>query len=229
MYARIYATYFGSNVQIGNAWIDDNHGEMGIYEYLWKHALNSDETYEGIYKYCDFVSDIFSSKCTKYQIQASDEPGDVDIYNIYAPLCKISSSSNTTYISIGSMVNGFDPCSDYYVDASLNLKEVQGSCKTYTLVGLQIINTKLNRHFNQFLFLISYIIHFTSLFLFLIYSAIGWTDSPQSDKVSPRKWDNCVEDMLLSYWLQRGLTFATVRGADLVIWFLAINQSEHSP
>ncbi|KAM5565635.1 serine carboxypeptidase 1-like [Rosa sericea] len=114
-------------IAIGNAWIDDNHGEMGIYEYLWTHALNSDETYEGIHKYCDFGSDNFSSKCTKYRIQASDELGDVDIYNIYAPLCNLSSSSDTIYISVGSAVNGFDPCSDYYVDAYLNLKEVQAA------------------------------------------------------------------------------------------------------
>ncbi|XP_062020303.1 serine carboxypeptidase 1-like isoform X1 [Rosa rugosa] len=114
-------------IAIGNAWIDDNHGEMGIYEYLWTHALNSDETYEGIHRYCDFGSDNFSSKCTKYQIQASHELGDVDIYNIYAPLCNLSSSSDTIYISVGSAVNGFDPCSDYYVDAYLNLKEVQAA------------------------------------------------------------------------------------------------------
>lgn len=92
-------------MQIGNAWIDDNHGEMGIFEYLWTHALNSDETYEGINKYCDFVSGNFSSKCTKYLNQASDELGDVDIYNIYAPLCNLSSSSSDTiYISVGSAV-----------------------------------------------------------------------------------------------------------------------------
>ncbi|CAL2234227.1 unnamed protein product [Prunus armeniaca] len=112
-------------IALGNAWIDDSTGQLGIYDYLWTHALNSDETNAGIHKYCDFASDNSSSSCDKYQNQAMDEAGNVDIYNIYAPLCKISQAKSPS-TSTGS-VNGFDPCSDYYVDTYLNLAEVQAA------------------------------------------------------------------------------------------------------
>lgn len=82
------------NLQIGNAWIDDSTGELGIYDYLWTHALNSDETNAGIHKYCDFASDNSSSSCDKYLNQAGEEAGNVDIYNIYAPLCKTSQAKS---------------------------------------------------------------------------------------------------------------------------------------
>ena len=77
-------------VQIGNAWIDDNTGYKGIYEYYWTHALNSDETNSGINKYCDFLTGNFSSACYDYQNQGDVEMGGIYIYNIYAPLCNPS-------------------------------------------------------------------------------------------------------------------------------------------
>ena len=49
-------------MQIGNAWIDDNTSIMGMFDYFWTHALNSDETNEGIHQYCNFVTGNFSSR-----------------------------------------------------------------------------------------------------------------------------------------------------------------------
>ncbi|XP_062100210.1 serine carboxypeptidase 1-like [Humulus lupulus] len=104
-------------IAIGNAWIDDNTGEQGIYEYYWSHALNSDETHAGIQKYCDFVTGNFSSICEQYLGQGDGELGNIDIYNIYAPLCHSSASKHS--------INDVDPCIDNYVEAYLNLGEVQ--------------------------------------------------------------------------------------------------------
>lgn len=85
-------------VQIGNAWIDDNLCIKGMYDYFWTHALNSDETQEGIVKYCDFVTGNFSSECEKYQNRGYDELANLNIYNIYAPPCNPSASkSGVTY------------------------------------------------------------------------------------------------------------------------------------
>ncbi|KAL6316075.1 hypothetical protein AAG906_015582 [Vitis piasezkii] len=108
-------------IAIGNAWIDDNTSLKGIYDYIWTHALSSDESNAGIQKYCDFTTGNFSTKCLDYTNQADGEVGHIDIYNIYAPLCH---SSGPTPRSVGS-VNDFDPCSDYYVESYLNLAEVQ--------------------------------------------------------------------------------------------------------
>lgn len=82
-------------MQIGNAWIDDQTSLLGMYDYFWTHALISDESIIGIHKYCNFVND--TSACDKYLDQAYEELGDIDIYNIYAPLCLSSPpKSNST-------------------------------------------------------------------------------------------------------------------------------------
>ncbi|CAB4266411.1 unnamed protein product [Prunus armeniaca] len=79
-----------------------------------------------IHKHCaDFASDKPSDTCLKYQLRSDRECGEynVDIYNIYAPLCRISESKS---VSTGS-VHHFDPCSSNYVEAYLNLVQVQSA------------------------------------------------------------------------------------------------------
>ncbi|KAL5844943.1 hypothetical protein ACOSQ4_010901 [Xanthoceras sorbifolium] len=108
-------------IAIGNAWIDDNTGNKGFYDYFWTHAINSDETNAGINKYCNFADSDQSSTCSQYISQGSQETGNIDIYNIYAPLCKSSAAKSASAAS----VKDFDPCSDGYVKSYLNLAEVQ--------------------------------------------------------------------------------------------------------
>ncbi|KAK7324016.1 hypothetical protein VNO77_27555 [Canavalia gladiata] len=91
------------------------------YDYLWTHALNSDQTHELIQKYCDFTSENVTAICVNATRKASIEKGNIDFYNIYAPLCQDSSLKNGP---IGSLYD-FDPCSDYYGEAYLNRPEVQ--------------------------------------------------------------------------------------------------------
>ncbi|KAK1555214.1 hypothetical protein Q3G72_023482 [Acer saccharum] len=109
-------------IAIGNAWIDDYNGTKGIYDYFWTHALNSDETNAGINKYCNFANDDQSITCAQYMGQADRESGNLDIYNIYAPLCKSSAPKSPS--SVGS-VKDYDPCTGTYVKSYLNLAEVQ--------------------------------------------------------------------------------------------------------
>ncbi|MFQ6654189.1 hypothetical protein Gotur_025268 [Gossypium turneri] len=79
------------------------------------------ETYKGIHKYCDFANDTASEKCIDFTGQADDEIGDIDIYNIYAPICLDSSLKNGSH----GGAHDFDPCTDYYVENYLNIPEVQ--------------------------------------------------------------------------------------------------------
>lgn len=81
-------------MQLGNAWIDDKTGQKGSYDYYWTHALTSDESHAGIEKYCNFAN--YTSLCNKYLSQADGEVGDIDIYNIYAPLCQRSAPKSST-------------------------------------------------------------------------------------------------------------------------------------
>ncbi|KAJ4822923.1 hypothetical protein Tsubulata_048763 [Turnera subulata] len=115
-------------IAIGNAWIDDNTGTKGTYDFYWTHALNSDETHAAINKYCDYVTGNYSGLCSRYQVQGENEVGDIDGYNIYAPLCQ---SDEKKTAKTGS-VKDFDPCSTHYVYAYLNLAEVQAALHTIT-------------------------------------------------------------------------------------------------
>ncbi|KAJ4847838.1 hypothetical protein Tsubulata_050343, partial [Turnera subulata] len=116
-------------IAIGNAWIDDNTAIKGQYDFSWTHALNSDETYAEINKYCDFVTGNFSDLCIKYLSYADiNETGHIDWYNIYAPLCHSDEQRSVKTAS----VKEFDPCSDDYVKAYLNLAEVQAALHTAT-------------------------------------------------------------------------------------------------
>ncbi|XP_057953394.1 serine carboxypeptidase 1-like [Malania oleifera] len=110
-------------IAIGNAWIDDATNTMGLFDYLWTHAINSDETNKGLHSYCDFGNLSSSTQCQSFEEKAFREMGDIDFYNIYAPICRDASLKNE---STGSIYN-FDPCSDYYIDSYLNIPEVQAA------------------------------------------------------------------------------------------------------
>ncbi|XVF05018.1 hypothetical protein REPUB_Repub05bG0135100 [Reevesia pubescens] len=109
-------------IAVGNGWIDDTTGSFGGYDYLWTHALNSDETNKGIHTYCHFNGND-PKQCEDFTNKANVEAGDIDGYNIYAPLCQeyFSSSKKSSYGS----VNSFDPCSGKYMSSYLNRPEVQ--------------------------------------------------------------------------------------------------------
>ncbi|GER48626.1 serine carboxypeptidase [Striga asiatica] len=109
---------------IGNAVINDETDTKGMYEYFGSHALISDDIAYQIKKYCDF-----SPKVTKQSVKCIEAAGiadknieNIDIYNIYAPLC-----SNPNLTDKPKKISGMsiDPCSEYYVHAYLNRPEVQ--------------------------------------------------------------------------------------------------------
>lgn len=98
----MFSTYgFLIYMQIGNAWIDASTGTQGGYDYLWTHALNSDETNAGIHKHCNFTVDD-DDTCGKYTEQSDNEYGNIEKYSIYNPLCNISSESKSA-ASTGSV------------------------------------------------------------------------------------------------------------------------------
>lgn len=95
----------GPYVQIGNAWIDDNLCTKGMFDFFWTHALNSDETNAGVNKYCDFATGKPSTSCDQYQSQGFREIGQLDIYNIYAPLCKSSAPAPPSAGTVSVLIN----------------------------------------------------------------------------------------------------------------------------
>ncbi|XVF36223.1 hypothetical protein REPUB_Repub19eG0040000 [Reevesia pubescens] len=111
-------------IAIGNAYIDFETTMKGAVDFFWTHALMSDEIYNGLASTCDFSKPNLSSKlCLGFVDQANDAAGNIYTYDIYAPLCNSSSTSNS--VSKTKMVSGFDPCSKNYVHSYLNNPEVQ--------------------------------------------------------------------------------------------------------
>lgn len=84
-----------SFMQIGNAVINDETDERGMYDFFATHALISDRDASQIQKYCDFSPNASNqtSECSTASDAANRDISNLDIYNIYAPLC---SSSNLT-------------------------------------------------------------------------------------------------------------------------------------
>ncbi|KAH7570604.1 hypothetical protein ACOSQ2_019202 [Xanthoceras sorbifolium] len=110
---------------IGNALINDETDERGMYDFFASHALISDESNRKVQQYCDFspnASAQSSKLCDEVMDAIEKNTYYLDIYNIYAPLC--SNTSLTARPKKASIMN-FDPCSDYYVYAYLNRPDVQ--------------------------------------------------------------------------------------------------------
>ena len=109
---------------IGNAVINDDTDEKGMYDYLATHVIISDEANNKIQKYCDFSPNATkpSSQCNEGYNSASISLDPIDIYNIYGPLCH---NSNLTVQPKKASILDIDPCSDYYVYAYLNRPDVQ--------------------------------------------------------------------------------------------------------
>ncbi|KDP43605.1 hypothetical protein JCGZ_16892 [Jatropha curcas] len=111
-------------ILIGNAVINDETDNIGMYDYFAGHALVSNDAVNNIKKHCDFSPNATtqSATCISANNQIERDISHLDIYNIYAPLC--FSPTTTAKPKIASLEN-FDPCSDYYVYAYLNTPEVQ--------------------------------------------------------------------------------------------------------
>ncbi|KAM4121809.1 hypothetical protein ACB094_01G033800 [Castanea mollissima] len=190
-------------IAIGNALIDDNTSIMGTYDYYWTHALNSDETNAGIHRYCNFVTGNYSRN-VRTQVRPKR-------------FCK-------SYESI-KIVHNFDPCSDNYVSAYLNLAEVQTAlhakatkweaCSGFvTFVWtdspttiLPAINELISSGIRVWIYSgdIDSVVPVTSS----RYS-INTLKLPVTTAWRPWHFDNEVGGYVVGY---KGVTFATVRGA----------------
>ncbi|XP_057748957.1 serine carboxypeptidase-like 40 [Arachis stenosperma] len=108
-------------ILIGNAVINDDTDNKGMYDFLATHAIISDQTASDIEKFCDFSSSKTTSECDDASYEADKNIYYIDLYNIYAPDCK--NNNLTAYPKKPSIVT--DPCSESYVHAYMNREDVQ--------------------------------------------------------------------------------------------------------
>ncbi|XP_042420515.1 serine carboxypeptidase II-3-like isoform X2 [Zingiber officinale] len=111
-------------IAIGNAVINEETDKKGMFDYFWTHALIADETIVSIHKFCNFSLDTQQQppECDRVVDEASRVFDEVNIYNIYAPLCFSSGVTPTPKLP---SIENFDPCTSNYVEAYLNNPAVQ--------------------------------------------------------------------------------------------------------
>lgn len=73
-------------MQIGNAAIDVESDNLGMYQYFGNHALISPKTTRQIEKQCFFSPEVINQKCFEAITEANINIGNLDIYDIYAPI-----------------------------------------------------------------------------------------------------------------------------------------------
>ncbi|KAF7072891.1 hypothetical protein CFC21_077968 [Triticum aestivum] len=106
-------------ILVGNPYLDDNMNTKGVIDFLWSHAVISDEVYANITKNCNFnLSD--GNACS--DAMAAYDTANTLLFDIYGPVC-IDAPDGKYYPS--RYVPGYDPCTGYYIDAYLNDPEVQ--------------------------------------------------------------------------------------------------------
>ncbi|KAK1631485.1 hypothetical protein QYE76_005800 [Lolium multiflorum] len=107
---------------VGNPYLDDYKNEKGNLEFLWSHGVISDQGWAGILDNCTFSP---SDDWQCFVASRRPQRGDLDPYNIYAPLCLHAPHTGIYYSS--SYLAGYDPCAPHYVNTYLNNLEVLNS------------------------------------------------------------------------------------------------------
>ncbi|KAL5992719.1 hypothetical protein ACLOJK_013638 [Asimina triloba] len=105
-------------IAVGNGYFDEDANTKGNFDFLWTHAMISDETNAGINANCYGNR---TDLCSKYENEVRIDMRGIDGYNIYAPLCPTDTTSRKHY----SDIMNYDPCSEDYMIAYLNNAEVQ--------------------------------------------------------------------------------------------------------
>ncbi|XP_066356932.1 serine carboxypeptidase 1-like [Miscanthus floridulus] len=114
-------------ILVGNPLLDNYWNSKGLIDYFWSHGVMSDEVFENVSRNCGYsnnpdTDDSASSSCT--DAWHVFDKGEIDPYNIYAPVC-VDTPQGAYYPS--SYLPGYDPCSDRYTSGYLNHPEVQSS------------------------------------------------------------------------------------------------------
>lgn len=152
---------------VGNPETDDYFDSKGLLEYAWSHSVVSDEVYEKAKAVCDFKKWSWSNECNQAMNVVYGKYREIDIYNIYAPICVSSSTQKSTYSSLFKGKNdglsslkmkipfpggGYDPCYSSYTEKYFNRLDVQSALHVHlnghASVKWQICNNSIFRTYN---------------------------------------------------------------------------------
>ncbi|KAJ3704998.1 hypothetical protein LUZ61_008703 [Rhynchospora tenuis] len=110
-------------VAIGNAYVDKLQNRRDQDEYLWHRDFITDEGFAEVKKNCEefYSNENFTIPCLAARMKTFY--GEVDNYNIYAPLCLKNKDGSPK--KSDETEQGIDPCIDDFVERYLNLPEVK--------------------------------------------------------------------------------------------------------
>lgn len=112
-------------IMIGNGIMNEDTDDKGFSDYLWSHALISDETYKKLTRQC--VNGNTSKYCNDLEEELGEEIGNIDFYNIYGPTCMPLPDGLLARKKLRRRSGGLDPCEGEYVENYLNLPNVQNA------------------------------------------------------------------------------------------------------
>ncbi|KAG6482435.1 hypothetical protein ZIOFF_059066 [Zingiber officinale] len=74
---------------IGNAVIDEETNNKGFLDYYWTHAFLANETIVAIHKFCNLSpgAQLQPPECNRAVAESNHVFTEVNVYNIYKPLC----------------------------------------------------------------------------------------------------------------------------------------------
>nr|KAJ0186981.1 hypothetical protein LSAT_V11C900500220 [Lactuca sativa] len=206
-------------IALGNAYVDDETENTGLFDYFWTHAIISDEIHEGIISNCNFTeAGTITGACNHYQMQAFAAKSNINFYDIYAPLCSPSSNSTRS-------ISEFDPCTENYISSYLNIASVQQSLHAKPLLPFE--NSEyINTHWKDLPFTVLPVIQDLMATGISVWIYSGDTDARvpvttsrySIDKLQtsvktpwyPWMYEEEVGGYVVGY---QNLTFVTIRGA----------------
>ncbi|KAG6433658.1 hypothetical protein SASPL_105273 [Salvia splendens] len=74
---------------------NDYYDYKGLLEYVWSHAVISDEEFDKAKLACDFKLEHWSGAWNAAMTLVFDHYNEIDIYNIYAPSCLLNTTSSS--------------------------------------------------------------------------------------------------------------------------------------
>ncbi|RWR75418.1 serine carboxypeptidase II-2 [Cinnamomum micranthum f. kanehirae] len=237
---RIVTSNIGENsinlkgFMLGNPLIDDFHGHLGVFQFMWTNGLISDETFKLLNIFCANESfEHIPPSCQKILDIATEEHGNIDEFSIFAPLCPsnvgLSNRLFKRLFSVRHVGEENDPCVDNYSTVYYNLPEVQRALHVDPAVAPSKWETCNNAVEDNWQDSAKSVLH---IFRELIPSGLHiWIYSGNTDAIMPvvstrhsiealklpsiTPWHAWYEDGEVGGWVQgyEGLTLVTVRGA----------------
>ncbi|XP_012842586.1 PREDICTED: serine carboxypeptidase-like 33 [Erythranthe guttata] len=158
---------------VGNPETNDYFDYKGLLEYAWSHSVISDQDYDNAVKSCDFMIENWSTACVNAMTIVFNRYKEIDIYDIYAPSCRLNITSSFTYDMATEIYDfsntkaqtsrmwgrmkvgpgGYDPCYSKYAEAYFNKIEVQKALHvTSGRVKWTVCNDSVFRTYNYTVF-----------------------------------------------------------------------------